>query len=781
VEQKSIKNNSATNTKSSFNVPNWAPIAVLVFTALIYCKALKNGFAGLDDDLYIVNNPIIKDFSFSSIKTIFSTFYAGFYQPFVLLTYLVEYKLFGLNPLPYHLTNVLLHLINCWLVFKLSEQLSANKLTALIVCALFAIHPMHVESVVWVTERKDVLYTLFYLSSLLAYLNYCKSEFKLQQYSTTLLLFIAALLSKSAAVTLPVVLIAIDMYRGRKITLKSLLEKVPFLLISLLWGIMTIASQKAEGSLFDISLIYSFTQRIFFFTYSIAFYIVKCISPLQLSAMHYYPEYDKALPWQYYVSLPFLLLLGVYMLKKTAFRKELIFGFSFFLIAISVMLQLVPAGRTITAERFSYVSYIGLFYIVGQFISGIDKNELQNKAIGLFLLVLITFSIITWNRIDVWESGETLFTDVLKNYPDNYDAYCIRGLQKSNKGKPQEAIDDYNKAIQLKPTWAEAYNSRGLAHLQLNNATNAITDFSKAIAAEPRKLQSAKSYMNRGLAYEQLGDHQSAALDFDKATLLNPNFSEDVKTIKATIDKNKNVPSVTTKTPTQLIEECSNAILKTPAIAELYDERGRAYYELNNFESALLDYNKAIELKPEWAEAYNSRGLVYFQTHNITSAIKDFSKAISLAPNQSETYMNRGLAYDGIGDIKSALIDFDKAIMLNRNFAEAYTNRYLIKIKTKDLNGALADINKAITLAPNNGENYGYRGIINVMQNNNIGAIADFDRSLQLKPGEARVYYNRGVAHLSVKDTSAACKDWKTAKNLGNEKADVQLKKMGRE
>ena len=181
AKQKNIKDKVTSNNvqeaksrrrnKSHGNsLPKWSPYAIIFVTAIIYLKALQNGFTNIDDDYYIVNNPYLRDFSLNGIVAIFTHFYSFNYHPFTSLTNLIEYKLFGLNPLPYHFVNVCLHLLNIWLVYVLAQLLSSKRSTALIVCILFAIHPLHVESVAWVAERKDVLYTFFYFSSLITYL-----------------------------------------------------------------------------------------------------------------------------------------------------------------------------------------------------------------------------------------------------------------------------------------------------------------------------------------------------------------------------------------------------------------------------------------------------------------------------------------------------------------------------------------------------------------------------------------------------------------------------------
>ncbi|NTW31758.1 MAG: tetratricopeptide repeat protein [Bacteroidetes bacterium] len=702
----------------SGNIPKWAPIAVLVFTALLYAKALTNGFATWDDDCYILQNPYIRDFSLNGIKSIFTTFYNANYHPLTTLIYLFEYNYFGLNPFPFHLLSVLLHLLNTWLVFKFVEQLSGKKITSLVVSLLFAIHPMHVESVAWVSEQKDVLYSLFYLLSLLLYLRYLKLCFsanntiipdvnkskRTKYYIGTLLFFTFSLLSKSTAITLPVLLIALDIYKGRKINAKSLIEKIPFIILSVFFGILAILSQQSVINDFFFS--FSYIQKVFLFTYTIAFYIVKLIAPFNLSAMHYYPDIHGGIfPWQYYASLPLILFIALLLIrriskvfKKSGIKKEIIFGILFFLITISVTLQIVNVGFALTAERYTYIPYIGLFYIAGQWISGILEkhkkikySKVRNTVIAVFSVFAIMFTCQTWYRIGVWKDGEILFTDVIKNNPDMYHCYWIRGNIKYGKADYQGALEDYNSALKYNPK-----------HFCIRN---------------------------RGYVRNKLGDFKGA------------------------------------------IEDMNFAINSDSTIAETYNIRGMAYYGLGNIKSAILDYSKAILLNPKYAEAYNYRGAAYYVSGDIKSALPDYNKAIQLYPEYAEAYNNRGAAYCGLDNTKLALADFDKTILFSPKYAVAYDNRGVLKTKTGDINGAMKDINMAISLAPDNPKTFCNRAYIKIIQKDLKGAIEDFNYSLKLKPDDGKIYYDRGLAHYNLNETTEACKDWQKALELGNEDA----------
>ena len=234
---------------------------------------------------------------------IFTIFYSANYHPFTTFCWALLFRFFGTDPLPYHLLNVLLHLLNTWLVFKITEGLSGRRITAIVVSILFAIHPMHVESVAWISELKDVLYSAFYLSSLLAYLHYLRNGFHKKFYVAAILFFLFSLFSKSAAVTLPVLLIAIDIYTGRKINARSLSDKIPFFLLALLFGILNL---RAQG-IANLSPYFGYVNRIFLFTGGLSVYFIKSAVtlPVLLIAIDIYTGRKINVPGRYPIKSRF--------------------------------------------------------------------------------------------------------------------------------------------------------------------------------------------------------------------------------------------------------------------------------------------------------------------------------------------------------------------------------------------------------------------------------------------------------------------------------------------
>ncbi len=553
VQASLIINDGPVTTAEGMQIPRWMPLAIVVLTAVVYLKSVSNNLTNFDDDFYINKNPFLRDLSAKGIASIFTSFYNGNYHPFTTLTYLFEFNFFGEAPMIYHLVNVLLHLGCVFAVYKFTEQLTGKAFVAAVVSVLFALHPMHVESVAWVSERKDVMYGLFYVLALRSYLSFIESPaFNAKKYVAVVALFIAALFSKSAAVTFPLVLLAIDYYKGRQFNSKLLLEKVPLLLLSLVMGIVNIKAQESAGAI--ISLPYSIMNNIFIFTSGPAFYIFRLFVPFQLSLLHGFPAvHDGLLPVQYYLSLPFLLLVVFLGIRKAGhYRKVVIFGLLFFIICLSVMLQLIPVGAAFASERYTYIAYIGLFLIMGELLYGALASKYRQHYLTAFAAFVALCCVLTFNRIGVWKDSEVLLTDLINSNQDVADIsyyYWLRGTDRVANGQVKGAVADFSQAISQKPDFAEAYDNRAVAFAQTGNVEGAIQDFTKAAAINPanpqpfynraslkastgnfpgaledytaflsRAPRNGKAYVDRGMVKLSMQDTSGACEDWNKAT-----------------------------------------------------------------------------------------------------------------------------------------------------------------------------------------------------------------------------------------------------------------------
>ena len=602
-----IKNFSKTsnkiNTSTSFFSNKIILAGILLLTFFVYSNSINNDFSSWDDDEYVINNPLIKDLSLQGTKAIFTTPYMGNYHPLTCLTNALEFKFFGLNPKVFHFTNLFFHLLNVVLVFYFVLNLTGFKNLSGFCALFFAIHPLHTESVSWIAERKDVLYSFFYLLSLIFY---C-SKFKVQSpklenekpqlpiinYQLSILFFIFSLLSKSMAVTLPVILILIEYYKiNLQFTiynLQFLKKHIPFLMLAAIFGIIAIYSQSSAKAM-DMSPDFSFLDRIFIACYGIIFYVFKLLIPVNLSALHSFPQkINGLLPLEYYFSVIVILTLIFLFIKYKIKNKEIIFGILFFLITISPVLQIIPVGRAVVAERYTYIPYLGLFFAITQisnFIPIFSGSNLKNILTAVFVGYVATFSIITYQRNKIWRNGMSLFSDVVEKNPENYYGYFGRGTVNEKLKKYDEAVVNYSEAIKRNPKFEQAFYNRANSKSALGNYKSAIDDLTEALAIKP---DYAKAYINRGVIKQQLHDYDGAINDHTKAIEINGELT-----------------------------------------AVAYFNRGNVKGETKDYSGAMNDFSEAIRINNDYKEAYFFRGLTaYYLTRN-EEACKDWNMALSL-------------------------------------------------------------------------------------------------------------------------------------------------------
>ena len=497
-------------------------IIILIFTALVYARTLQNGILNWDDQTLITENSDIKSISIHNMKEIFTSYYIGMYHPLVTLSFAVEYHFFGLNPLVYHATNVLFHLANVVLVFYFVFLLSQRREIAIIAASLFALHPMHVESVAWITERKDVVYAFFYLCALIFYLRFLQNG-KAKNYWILCLCFVLSLLSKTTAITFSFILFLIDFYYRREFTVHTFLEKLPLLTLSLVFGLIALYSQ-GGGSQIIVRSSFSFIDRIFLASYSLCYYLIHLFLPINLSALHLMPIKAKGmLSVEYYLALIPLLILVFLGTRKGIFQREYIFGLSFFVVILSLNIHIIPIGMAVVSERYTYLAYVGLYYIIGQLYSYsfdwyYDGHYFWKKGmiIGATLVALF-LGYLTYQRVGVWKSNLSLFQDAILNARGTIERNFIQAFiyedeadEKSNIGLYTDAIEYLNRAIVLRPQFTKLYVNRGIAKVNLHNYIGAMEDYEKAIELNPSY---APAYFNRAVIYLLWNRQEEACSD----------------------------------------------------------------------------------------------------------------------------------------------------------------------------------------------------------------------------------------------------------------------------
>lgn len=610
-------------------------IFILFVILIIYYPSLKNNFTNWDDPDLVTENLKIKELTLSNLHNIFFTSHHHLYHPLVLLTYSIEYHYFKLNPFIYHFNNLLLHILNCllilWFIYLIMENIAVAFLTSLI----FAIHPLKVESVAWVTERKDVLYSFFYLFSLILYTFYQKKP-HLKFYILSILFFFFSLLSKSSAITLPFVLILLDYFQGIKIDRNNLIKKIPFFILLLLFVVIGIIS--SSKFMEDEIEKYNLLQKFLLANYVIYFYLYKIFLPFKYSCIYPNPIKSGATPNLLLYALPIISLILLILILKIKFKKKIIlFGILFFIITLSTMLQIIPtAGAGIVFDRYTYIPSIGIFFVISHFLVSVFSAKIKHnkfiKWIFILSLVLLLFilSMISHDRCYVWKNSISLWKDAVVKYPNIAISHHNLGNVYNSIGKFEKAIVEFNNAISLNPKYFMAYNNRGIAYMNLKNYKKSVEDFNKAIEL---KSNYPKAYNNRGVVNLKIGKLDYAVKDFTEALKLDSNYQEAYK--------NRGVAYASLGKQDNAILDFNMSLKLNPYCSETYNNLGNVYFQKGDLQKAILHFSEAIKLNPNFAEAYNNRAVVYYLTNNLQAAIQDIHTALKLGHKVNQEFLRK--------------------------------------------------------------------------------------------------------------------------------------------
>ncbi len=500
--------------------------AILVVTFLAYFPSLKGGFTNWDDHVYLTRNLKVRDLSGENVKSIFTSFHGDLYVPLTLFSFSLEYRLFGLDPRVYHTTNLLLHLANTLLVFWLVLLLSRRLGVSLIAALLFGVHPIHVESVAWITERKDVLYAFFFLGSLIAYLYYLRKQAG-GYYYLSLFLFFISLLPKAQGLCLPLVLLLFDYFLGRKLDRRTLFEKAPFFGLAAVFLIIAFIGQTAAGR-FSEGELFAGPLNPLFGVFSLVFYLVKLCLPVGLSSIYPFPYLGAGgrIPLLF-LPAPFILAAVVIgAVFSGRYGKKVIFAFLFFLFNVLLVLQFVPTGSAIAADRYMYIPSIGFFYLAGEFYSWLYRRKSGRvKAVlsAALISIAVLLSCLTWLRCGVWRDSETLWGDVLKKYPESPIGRINLGSVFLRQGRLEEAVLHFNRALKARPDSAQIHYNLGCALDRQGGFEGAIRHYRQAIEISPDYRE---AHNNLGVVLGMRGREEEAIVHYRQALRIDPDYGE---------------------------------------------------------------------------------------------------------------------------------------------------------------------------------------------------------------------------------------------------------------
>lgn len=565
-------------------------------SAIVFIPMLSNGFTNWDDQRYVTENAMLIG---PDWKAIFSSPVVSNYHPLTMLTLAINYQVSALDPFSYHLVNWILHILNTILVAFLAYKLSSgNRWVAIITALFFGIHPMHVESVAWISERKDVLYTFFFLLALIWYNDYLR-ERSLKKYLVVLLWFVASLLSKPAAVTLPLILLLMDWYRGRSFRDKNFwLEKIPLFLLAALFGVLTLIYQ-AEEAIANPEY-YPLWQKLIFAAYGFGEYFRRLFWPFPLSTIHPFPD-QGIVPAIYYPSilLTFCVIGVLWFFRR---NKDLLFGVVFFAINLVLVLQVLAFGNSVISERYTYVPYIGLVFSLAMLWAKSNLSPmLKNAFLALFVFAGLAFSIATYNQVKVWHDSMTLWTNAIEVYPRSYVARSNRGnyLITDLKAYDQGLID-YNIALEVMPDHINSLENRAIIFLHKEDYQAALNDAEMFIKYHP---EMPRGYFLKAFTLDRLGRADEAIAEYTRSIALDP----------------KN--------------------------AEPLANRGIIFYNSKkDYVSAKADFDAAIQLDPSKGEPFLNRARCWIKSGNKAEALQDLETARKLGTLVGEEVMQAAMA-----------------------------------------------------------------------------------------------------------------------------------------
>ena len=683
------------------NARMWVPaLLVAAITFVVFLPSLNYELINYDDDKFISENKNITSMGFDFLKWAFTSRQFQ-WSPLRWISHAADYKVWGLNAAGHHLSSIILHCMNAFLVVVLvvillevvklkmqpsppgEEEIKFRRkalIAGVITGLLFSIHPLRVESVVWVSERKDVLFAFFFLLSLISYLKYytfsANRRKKHLYYLLTLVFFIFSVMSKAAAVTLPFVLVLLDFYPLERVNFRSRLsdwrrlfvEKLPFFAIGGAVAWMNIGLHEGMGVIVPMGAI-SLADRVLLAIKTFAFYLMKMIWPFHLTLVYGEP-YNISFSIPEAIGLVFLLAAVTALCIFLWYRgkKLWLVVWMYYIVMLLPVSVIKVFSFSFAHDRYTYMPSIGPFLLMGLGVAFLIERIRGKHKIILFSLLAVVFSIfagLTIKQEAVWKNSITLWSSVLEHSPHFVSAYFNRGAAYLQIGKYNEALRDLNHVIESIPIpFDEAYNMRGVAYKETGDYHAAIRDFSKVIELKPGY---AAAYNNRADAYTRLGNYQKALEDLGTAMKLDPQYSITHINLCALNNVMGNFQ--------QALKECSMAIDMDPDNASAYKRRGFSYNALGNYKEAMRDYDRAVSLDAKDYETYHFLGIARKNTGDYSAAIHGFTGAIELNPGFFDAYIIRGVTYGELGRLEDAIHDFTVAIGLRPKDAAAYYNR----------------------------------------------------------------------------------------------------------
>lgn len=638
-------------------------LAALVF--LVFGQTVRHQFVNLDDEDYVYQNPeVTGGLTGHGITWAFTHIYASNWHPLTWLSHMLDCQLYGLNPGWHHLTSVLLHAATAILLFLALQRMTAAPWPSAFVAAVFAVHPLRVESVAWISERKDVLSGLFFMLTLAAYVRYARNPFSLGRYLTVALCFGLGLLAKPMLVTLPFVLLLLDYWPLRRMPQTSngpvpaalrllLVEKLPLLLLSVASCLVTVRAQReAIATISQVPIALRIGNAIV----SCGVYLVQMLLPLRLAPV--YPLFADQLPlWKVGLASLFLVAITATAVVWRRKRPYFLVGWLWYAGMLVPVIGLLRVGNQAHADRYTYLPQIGIYLLV----AWSAWDTLSPRRWGLpalratSLIVIGACALCAMVQTSYWRDSITLWSHTLSCTSRNYAAYNNLGGALFEQGQTAPAIDDYQKALDIQPDFLEARYNLAAALNSLGRYTEAVSEYRKAMDIAPNN---AEAHNNLATALLQQGDLASAIAQYQEAVRIKPDY------------------------------------------AEARYNLANAFVSAGHLEDAIGQYREAVRIKPDYAEAQGNLGNALLQVGSLQEAMAHAQTAAQLAPDNPTMHINFANALARIGRNDDAITQYNAALRLAPDSVVGHFNLGNALLHAGQTQDAIAQYKEALRLQP---------------------------------------------------------------------------------
>jgi tetratricopeptide (TPR) repeat protein len=656
-QRKAAAMHSSAPVSSAVLNDRWLVPGVCVFLAAmvwaVFGQTLGYEFVSYDDNQYVCENPVVqKGLTWEGFRWALTYGGIGHWHPLTWLSHMLDCQLYGLNPGGPHLTNVLLHTATTILLFLILRQMTGFLWRSAFVAAVFAIHPLRAESVAWVAERKDVLSAFFFMLTLWAYVRYAQRRTRVESresrakavpnldsglwtldYYLVLLFFALGLLSKNMLVTMPFVLLLLDYWPlGRlssftpKVLFRLVVEKIPLFVLTVASCVATalVSEKLTAADKLPLGL------RLENAVVSYVTYLWQMIHPVGLAAV--YPNPENYLPlWQVAGALGLLLAItgAVFALRQT--RPYLVIGWLWYVGMMVPVIGFVQISYYAHADRYTYLPQIGLYLLLTWVAADLCAGWRYRRWMlgGLSTLILVALVFCARTQTSYWRNGELLWTHTVACTSDNFIGHNNLGIALRQKGSLDEAITQYQQALQIKPDFAAAHNGLGDAFFLKGSVDEAIAQFQKALEIQPNY---ADAHYNLGIALRQKGGLDEAITHYQQALQIKPDY------------------------------------------AEAHNSLGDALFQKGSVDEAIVQFQKVLEIQPNYVDAHYNLGVALAQKGRLDEAIAQYQKAVQIKPDYAEAHNNLGYALLQKGRMGEAITQYQKALEIKPGFPEALNN-----------------------------------------------------------------------------------------------------------